>query len=73
MMNNKRGIVVRAFVSTGKDGEDGMIDYIDRLERAVIYTHKYLMRRKTALPRIQIERALEEVSKEIDYNRGMRK
>lgn len=36
----KREIIVRAFVNTGKDHEEGLIEYISILERTVLRLYK---------------------------------
>lgn len=42
----KRGIVVRAFFETGKDGTESLLEYIDKLERTCITQDKVIYHRR---------------------------
>lgn len=68
-MNTSKGIIVRAFIASGKDHEAGMIIYIDKLEACVLQAHKHLLHRGRSLSRSEIDRALKEIAKEIGYSR----
>lgn len=55
-MNDKlrRNIVVRAFIQTGKDGDESLIRYIDQLERALLKLDRDIHDRRRTRDRIQV-------------------
>jgi hypothetical protein len=61
----RRAIIIRAFVATGKDGEDGLIWYIDQLERGILSIDKQMSKspsgasRRRARSRNQIDQVLD--------------
>ena len=54
----RRAIITRAFLATGKDEEEGLIRYIDQLERAILSIDKQVSRRLRARSRSQVDQIL---------------